>query len=203
MEDCKKKAKRFHSIVAKMLFVTKRARPDTGPAISYLTTRVREPNEDDLSKLAHSMKHIRGTLKLPLTIGANRTGVLKWCIYGSYGAHPNMRGRSGGGLCMGKGFPISASTKQKLNTRSSIRTELVSVDDFMPGIIWTRNFLEAQEYGVRENIIFQDKRSAMLMEKGGKVSSDKRTKHINIRFFLLQIESRRKKCRWTGVQPLT
>ena len=104
---------------------------------------------------------------------------------------------------MGRGFPISASTDQKLNTQSSTKTELVIVDDFMPGIIWTRNFLEAQEYVVRENIIFQDNRSSMLLKKNGKASSGKKTKHINVQFFLLQTESRRKKCRWTGDQPMT
>ena len=78
-----KKAEKFHRIVAKMLFATKRARPDTGPDISYITTRVRELDEDDWSKLAHLMKHIRGTLKLPLKIGANGTRVLKWWIDGS------------------------------------------------------------------------------------------------------------------------
>ena len=62
-EDSKKldaeKAEKFHSIVAKMLFATKRARPDTGPAVSYLTTRVREPDNEYWSKLAQLMKHSR------------------------------------------------------------------------------------------------------------------------------------------------
>ena len=61
-----------------------------------------------------------------------------------------MQGHSGGGLCMGRVCLISASTKQNLNTRSPTEMELVSVNDFMPGILWTRKFLEAQEYGVRE-----------------------------------------------------
>ena len=74
------KAEKFHSIVAKLLFATKRARPDIVPDISYLTTRVIEPDKDDWSNLAHLMKHIRGTLKLTLTITANVTGVLKWWI---------------------------------------------------------------------------------------------------------------------------
>ncbi len=37
---CKAQAEQYHSIVAKVLFATKRARPDTGTSISYLTTRV-------------------------------------------------------------------------------------------------------------------------------------------------------------------
>ena len=47
-EDCakleKKQAEDFHYFVAKTLFATKRARPDTGTSISYLTTRVRGPD---------------------------------------------------------------------------------------------------------------------------------------------------------------
>ena len=43
-EDCKKlepvKATAFHNIVAKALYVTKRARPDISVAIAFLTTRV-------------------------------------------------------------------------------------------------------------------------------------------------------------------
>ena len=84
---------------------------------------------------------------------------------------------------MGRGFPIVNSTKQKLNTRSSTETEIVGVDDCMPGVIWTRYFMEAQSYGVHENIVFQDNRSPILLEKNGKASSSKRTKHINIRCF--------------------
>ena len=48
----KKQAEIFHGFVAKLLFLMKRARPDIATAISYLTTRVKVPNEDDWSKLA-------------------------------------------------------------------------------------------------------------------------------------------------------
>ena len=86
---------------------------------------------------------------------------------------------------MGTGFPVSTLTKQKLNTRSSIETEIVGVDGCMPGVLWTRLFLEAQDYGVKENILFQDNKTAMLLEKNGKASSGKRTKHINMRYFFI------------------
>jgi hypothetical protein len=42
-----------------------------------------------------------------------------------------------------------------------------------------------QGYNVEENILFQDNRSAMLLEKNGKASSSKRTKHINIRYYFV------------------
>ena len=86
---------------------------------------------------------------------------------------------------MGRGFPIVCSTKQKLNTRSSTESELVGVDDMMPSILWTRYFLKAQGYKVSDNIIFQDNKSTMLLERNGKASSSKRTKHINVRYFFI------------------
>ena len=188
-EDCVKlspsKAKTFHNLVAKTLFATKRARPDTGTAIAYLSTRVREPDTDDWKKLVHLMKYLKATRDLPLILRSDGSGILKWWVDGSFGVHPNMRGHTGGGVSMGTGFPVTISTKQKLNTRSSTESELVAVDDCMPAICWTRYFLEAQGYSVTENIVYQDNKSAILLEKNGKASSSKRTKHINIRFFFV------------------
>ncbi len=187
-EDCKKlkppKAKEFHNLVAQTLYATKRARPDTCTAVAFLTTRVREPDKDDWTKMVHMMKYIRGTRKLPLILSANGTGILKW-IDGLFGVHPNMRGHTGGGLSMGRGFPITNCTKQKINTRSSTETEIVSVDDCMPAVCWSRYFMLAQGYGINGNIVYQDNKSAILMEKNGKASSSKRTKHINIRYYFI------------------
>ena len=207
-EDCEKlpkdKAEDFHSLVAKVLFATKRARPDTATSISYLTTRVREPDKQDWGKMVHLMKYIRGTKDLVLTLSADGSGILKWYVDGSFTVHPNMRGHTGGGLTMGTGYPISASTKQKLNTRSSTESELVGVDDLMPSILWTRNFLEAQGYGVRENIILQDNKSAILLEKNGRASSSKRTKHINVRYFFVtdMIKKGKVSVEWTPTDDM-
>ena len=54
-EDCEKlpeeMAADFHTIIAKTLYVTKRARPDTCLSVAFLTMRVRAPNKDDWEKL--------------------------------------------------------------------------------------------------------------------------------------------------------
>ena len=88
-------------------------------------------------------------------------------------------------MSLGKGFPIKTSTKQKLNTRSSTETELVAADDFMPIILWTNYFLEAQGYGSQDTILYQDNQSTILLEKNGHKSSSKRTKHINCWFYFI------------------
>jgi hypothetical protein len=61
----------------------------------------------------------------------------------------------------------------------------VGVDDFMSAIFWTRYFMKAQGYDVKENIVFQDNKSSILFEKNGKASSSKHTKHIKIPYFFI------------------
>ena len=108
-----------------------------------------------------------------------------WYVDASFTVHPNMCGHTGGGLTLGSGFPISVSTKQQLNTRSSIESELVDVDDMMPIICWTHYFLLSQGYGIIENLLLKDNRSSILLERNGRASSGKRTRHINIRYFFI------------------
>ena len=75
--------------------------------------------------------------------------------------------------------------KQKLNVRSSTESELVGVDDAATMILWTRLFMEAQGYDIDKNIIYQDNKSAILLETNGKKSSSKRTRALNIRYFFI------------------
>ncbi len=86
---------------------------------------------------------------------------------------------------MGRGFSMTVSTKQKLNTWSSAESELVGLDDMMPIIIWTLYYLLSQGFGIVENLLLQDNKSSILLEQNGKALSSKRTRHINIRFFFI------------------
>jgi hypothetical protein len=122
---------------------------------------------------------------MPMILSANGSGILKLWVEASFAVHPNMRGISGGGLSLGRGFPRVSSTKQKLNTRSSTETDIVGADDFMTAIYWTCYFMKAQGYAAKDNVLFQDNKSSILLEMNGKASSIKRTKHINIRYFFI------------------
>jgi hypothetical protein len=96
-----------------------------------------------------------------------------------------MGSHTGGGLTMGRGIPVVSSTKQKLNTRSSTESELISVYNIMIIIVWSCYFLMAQGYGVTQNLLLQDNKSSMLLEMNGKASSGKCTQHINIQYFFI------------------
>ncbi len=171
--------------MAKTLYVSKHARLDASTAIAFLTTRVRAPDIDDWRKLSHLMEYLRVDRLCPLIMSTDGSGVLMWYLNASFAVHPNMRSHTGGGLTMGRGFPIVNSTKQKLNTQSSTESELVGVDDMMPIVVWSRYFLMAQGYGVTQNLLLQDNQSSILLERNGKASSSKRTWHNNIQYFFI------------------
>ena len=78
------------------------------------------------------------------------------------------------------------SMSKKLNTKSSTESELVGADDVLPQMLWTNYFLDRQGYDIDENLMYQDNVSTMLLEKNGKKSSAKKTKHINIRYVFIK-----------------
>jgi hypothetical protein len=88
-------------------------------------------------------------------------------------------------MTMGKGATYGTSSRQKLNTRSSTEAETVGLHDMLPQIIWTRNFLEEQGYGIKNSIVHQDNKSTILLAENGRASCSKRTRHINIRYFFI------------------
>ena len=96
-----------------------------------------------------------------------------------------MRSHTGATMTLGKGMAYSSTSKQKINTRSSTEAELVGVNDFLPQVLWTRHFLNAQGYDLRDNVVYQDNESSLLLADNGRASSGKRTRHINICFFFI------------------
>ena len=81
-EECKKlpdeQREVFHCLVAKLVFVWKRVRPDIGVAMSFLTKRVKQPDLDDWRKLVHLMEYLKAEGDRPLILAADKMGILLW-----------------------------------------------------------------------------------------------------------------------------
>ena len=181
----KEKHMEFHTMAAKGLFLTKRARPDIAPVIAFLCARVQSPSEEDWEKLCRMMTFLSQTKTDVLTLSCDKSGDIKWFIDASFAVHEDFKSHTGGTMTLGKGMIISSSTKQKINTRSSTEAELVGFDDMVSKVMWSKLFLEAQGYKVRKNIVFQDNMSTMQLAKNGLASAGKRSRHLNIRLFFM------------------
>jgi hypothetical protein len=180
-----KRAEIFHTFVAKGLFLCKRARPDIQQAILVLCMRVRDLNQADWEKLMRVMKYLNGTKEENLTLSADNLRVVKWYVDASFAVHPDFKSHTGAMMTLGKGAMQSIARKQKMNVRSSTEGKLVTVDDAATMILWTKLFLEAQGYNVEKNIVYQDNKSAFLLEANGKKSSGKQTRTLNIHYFFI------------------
>ena len=103
------RAQIFHHLVARALFLCKRARPDIQLAVGFLTTRVRSPDEHDWKKLRRMIQYLRSTTDLPLTLEADDGQVVKWWIDAAFAVHSDMKSQSGGVMSMGKGIAYGSS----------------------------------------------------------------------------------------------
>ena len=85
-----------------------------------------------------------------------------------------------------RGTIYGGSLKHKLNSKSLTEAELISVSDGINQVLWTKHFLECQGYEVHSITIYQENKASILLERNGKRSSKKRTKHyINISYFFI------------------
>ena len=180
------KARIFHRFVARLLFVSTRPRRDIQTAVSFLTTRVKKPDEDDWGKLKRVIKYLKKTRRLKLTLSVDSLNTIKWYVDGSHNVHWDCKGHGGAMMTVGEGAVSSYSRKVKLNTRSSTETELVTADAYMPEMLWSLHLILAQGYGVEHVELFQDNISAQMLETNGSFSSSKKTKHIKAKFFFIK-----------------
>ena len=133
--------------------------------------------------MVHMFKYVRSTKDLPLIPSAYNSGMLKWYIDGSYGVHHNARGAHWGSTDNGRRI-----TNPDINQTEAQHYEFHKIGNDWS---WTTNaiatldqdFLEYQGYEVTDNIIYQDNKITIILEKNGNSSSSKRTKHINILYF--------------------
>ena len=81
---------------------------------------------------------------------------------------------------MGCGIIHGKAFKQKINVKSSTKSEFVGMGEYVPYNIWFMIFMSAQGYGIENNVIYQDNQSAMGMNKNGGNSYSGNSRHIYI-----------------------
>jgi hypothetical protein len=131
----------FHSVVAKLLYVSIRARMDLLLTTSFLATRVSKSTQQDLDKLQRLLEYIYGSIDDVLVLGSDDIGRFRVWVDASYAVHPDFRSHTGGCMSFGNGAIACKSTKQKLNTKSSTEAEIVGASDYMlmqsgPKCLW-------------------------------------------------------------------
>jgi len=175
-------AERFHSLVAKMLWSAKRTRPDILTAVTYLTTRVQSPSDQDWKKLQRVRGYLKATREKILTLGI--LGLIQLMFWGDAAFDVHEGALSHGGLLasFGIGCLFMKSFKHKLNSGSSSEAELVTLWEAVVHVAWARMFLFCLGYIQRATVIYQDNKSTIMLAENGPSNSGK-SKHFRRRYF--------------------
>ena len=78
---------------------------------------------------------------------------------------------------------INVSKKLGLNTLKSTETEVVSTGERLLKCVWFRYFSISQGDKSVEDILMQDNKSAMKLQKNWPFSTQKGSQHINVKYF--------------------
>jgi hypothetical protein len=183
---CQEKSERFHSIVAKLLYICLRSRLDTSLAVAFLTTRVSKSTEQDWLKLKRLLRYLNNTIDMPRIIGADSLTVFRTWVDAAYAVHDDMKSHTGGAMSFGHGVINAKSLKQKINVKSSTEAEVVGASDYLPWVIWVIKFMHHQGFDMDTSIFYQDNLSAMKIEKNGRKSCGQKSRHIDIRYFFIK-----------------
>jgi hypothetical protein len=174
----------FHSRVAKLLYLAKRVRPEILPSVIFLTSRVRSPTDQDWRKLDRVLRYLNANPELGIGLSVKSPMTVIGYVDASFAVHFDFRSHTGAVVTLGDG-PISVdSSRQKLNTKSTMESEIVGASDGSNNIFYLRNFLIEQGYRMGPAKLYQDNQSTLAILKTGQMS--KRSRHINIRYFYLK-----------------
>ncbi len=109
--------------------------------MSFLTSRVKKPDEDDWGKLRRVLGYLKGTKYMKLTITIDDLSVVRWWVDASNRTHHDCKGHSGIMMSFGGGAAVSKSTNQRVNMKSLTESELVAIGDALPLILWCLYFI--------------------------------------------------------------
>ncbi len=177
-----KEAEKFHSVVAKLLYIAKRSRPDILTAVSFLTTRVAAPDEEDERKLRRILRYLSSTKGKGICLHTPDLTTIHAYVDAAYGTYKDFIGVTGAVISVGQATVYTQSSKQKLVAKSSTEAEVVGVAEALSFALWIRNFMVDQGYDMKPIVLYQDNQSAIWMENSGYRAS-KRTRHMNIKYF--------------------
>ena len=78
----------FHHTVYQFLFAANRSRCNIQTAVSFLTTRVKDPGKDDWGKLVRLLKYLNGTWYMKLILSADEMNfTIHWHIDALHQVH--------------------------------------------------------------------------------------------------------------------
>jgi len=178
---------KYASKLMKLMWLARLCRNDILFAVTYMSTKVKQPTIKDMDKLDHILKYLNFTKEMKTRYKPDNLQLYGY-IDASYGLHDDTKGQTGIIITLGPtGAPVFCkSRKQKLVSRSSTESELIALNDGLPEIIWAKQFMENLGYKQKMITVFEDNKSTIILANKTKGATLSRTKHIQVRFYYVR-----------------
>ncbi len=154
----------FHWVVAKLLYLSKHARPDILMAVSFLCTRVTKATVKDQKKLEYLLGYLQAAKQEVLSLSPSGVLGVEAYVDTAFAPHADSKSHTGVAIFIGVVLVFAASWKQKCVTKSPTESELVALTDnigFMELFEEFFSFIINREKKMPP-LIFQDSTSVFL-----------------------------------------
>ena len=180
----KKQREEYHSLVATVLYMAKRSRPDLLCTTAMLATRVVAPTLEDWFKLRHLMSFARETASRSLKLRPSGIWVEAYTD-ASFGTHPDRKSQSGTVCTVGGAPYYCTSSRQKINAKSAAESEMISISDSGTMVQWGQQFLYHQGYvNLPPARIWEDNQATIQnLNRGAATATNSR--HYEVKYFYI------------------
>jgi hypothetical protein len=159
----------FHTAVARLLYLSKRARPDIMTVVAFLCTQVMRAMTEDHQKLERVLGYLKGMVDYMLMLKLH--GILRLEVYmdAAFASLVDSKSQTGIVVFLGGAMVFEASQKQICMTKAPTESELVMLTDhisFVEAFAEFFGFIVGEE--AKAPTINQDSTSVIsLVMKGG------------------------------------
>ena len=80
-------AQSFHHTTAQLLFICSRSCRNIETTVAFLTTRVRQTDEDDWGKLKMVLVYLNSTRHMKMNLAVENMYLIRWWVDASYNVH--------------------------------------------------------------------------------------------------------------------
>jgi hypothetical protein len=178
--------KKFHTLVAKLMFMAKRSRPDVLLPTAFLATRVLFATVQDNEKLQRVLSYLKGNRDFQLSIDPT---ILETVVAYTDASHATQERRvsQSGAVIFVHGFPVYvASRKQHCVSLSSYEAELMALSEEGKEVVWCQSFLRSQTNQDVPVTLYCDNLGLVQSLQFPKSQCESNAKHIETRYFWMQ-----------------
>ena len=173
----------YHSCVMSLMFLAIRTRSDIVKEVTYLSTKVKNPAEQDVDKLRKILNYLKNTKEDCLSITKSEDKINIY-VDASYNVHSDAKSHSGCAIFLGSNLIRARSSKQRIVTKSSTEAELVAIHDSLSTITNIIHILN--ELGFKDlPTLYQDNMSTLKLIDNGQTFKG-RSNHINMKYYFIK-----------------